>query len=288
VLGTRLSQTGNEPLLGYYPPILDKVLFYDVQRLMSGNLGTKRGRRAEDEPNLFTGLARCANCGSSMRFFRENKNVNQRYIRCVSAVTNAGCNVEGYVNYDAFEKEVIGWLLLDQDDEVISLLGKKPTRKVVSSAELQALREQQTRLIDLAAGGLMNVKLVTEKLNALELQIAAHETQLVEEPPDDQLFTEKAWALVERHDDAQLAVADGEDAQELYAVRRELKAAFQRSLECIKIFPEVRSGDKYKCKFSVVFRGYDGEPTRKYTRPALIRVKGVWNGARGETPRQAS
>lgn len=282
VIGTRVSQAGYEPLLDFYPPIISKEEFYDVQRLMSGAIGTKRGRRAEDEPNLFTGLLFCAHCGARMQFFRATKNVSQRYLRCDNAIKAVGCESAdgGYVNYDALEKEVIGWLLLDQDEDVVTLLDKKPTQKVTTSAELQSLKEQQARLIDLVSEGLMNPRLVREKLNALEMQISHHEATLVAEPEaDERLFAEKAWALVERHEDARLAVEAGEDPQELYAVRRELKTAFQRSLERINVFPEKRVKNIHRCKFSVRFRGYDGEPARKYERPALNHVKGVFNGA---------
>lgn len=94
------------------------------------------------------------------------------------------------------------------------------------------------------------------------------------------MFAENALALVERHDDALLAVADGEDPLQLHAVRRELKAAFQRSLERINVFEERRVGFVHHCKLSVRFRGYDDEPERTYTRPALQHVKGAWNGAK--------
>lgn len=208
--------------------------------------------------------------------------VTQRYLRCNSAVDGAGCKTTGFINYDAFEKEVIGWLLLDQEEDFIALLDKKPTVKVVASAEVKALKEQQARLIDLAADGLINPALVKAKLNELEMQIGHHESVVIEPEPDALMFEEKAWHLVERHDDAVLAVADGDDPQQLYAVRRELKAAFHRSLEKVSIFTEERKGDKHLCKFSVRFRGYEGEPVHEYTRPALTHLKGVWNKARAK------
>jgi DNA invertase Pin-like site-specific DNA recombinase len=280
VIGTRVSQAGYEPLLDYYPPIISKTEFYDVQRLMGGPIGTKRGRRADDEPNIFTGLLFCAHCGSRMRFFRASKTVTQRYLRCNSAVDGAGCKTTGFINYDAFEKEVIGWLLLDQDEDYVALLDKKPTVKVASNAEVQSLKEQQARLIDLAASGVMNPRMVTDKLNALEMQIRHHETIVIEPAAEELMFEEKAWHLVERHDDAVLAVADGEDPEQLHAVRRELKAAFSRSLARINVYAETRIKDTHHCKFSVCFRGYVGEAEHSYERPALQNVKGVWNKPR--------
>ncbi|MCR5881547.1 recombinase family protein [Rhizobacter sp. J219] len=273
VIGTRVSQAGYEPRPDHYTPIISKAEFYDVQRLMSANIGTKRGKRSDDEPNLFTGLLYCSLCGTRTRFFRANKYVSQRYLRCEAALSHR-CTARN-VNYDAFEKEVIGFLLLDQDEDFVSILDKKPSRKAVSSAELQSLKDQQERLIDLAADGLMNTRMVTEKLNAIEMQIK--HLQTVEEPePEERMFAEKAWALAERHENALL----GDDPQELHAVRRELKAAFARSIERLTVHPEQRVGDEHLCRFGVRFRGYEGEVIREYTRPALIRVKGVWNQGR--------
>lgn len=171
---------------------------------------------------------------------------------------NKRCDA-GFLNYDALEKEVIGWLLLDQDEDFVALLDKKPTRKVVTNAGLRRLREQQARLIDLAASGVMNSKMVAEKLNELEMQLRHHETVVQEREADERMFTEKARALVERHDNAGL----GDD-----------------QLERISVFAETRDGNKHLCKFSVRFRGYEGEPEREHEheRPELIRVKGVWKG----------
>jgi hypothetical protein len=113
-------------------------------------------------------------------------------------------------------------------------------------------------------------------LNALELQIKAQEAIVVQAQPNERMFAERAWELVERHDDAQL----GDDPVLLVAVRRELKAAFQRALSVINVFPEERVGDVVNCKFSVNFRGYDGWPEREYQRPALVNVRGVFNGSK--------
>lgn len=209
VIGVRLSQARKEPILDHYPPIISKTEFQAVQTLMSANIGTKRGKRSEDEPNLFTGLLYCSECGTRTRFFRQNKNVSQQYLRCEAAL-NHRCTA-GNVNYDAFEKEVIGFLLLDQDDAVVSILDKKPTRKALMGAEIETLKEQQARLIDLAASGVMDTTLVRDKLNAIELKI--REMDVIEPEADERLFAEKAWALAERHDDALLAVADGEEPQ---------------------------------------------------------------------------
>lgn len=276
VIGTRLSQANHEPLIDYYPPIVTKTLFYEVQRLMSSaSKGTRAGRRPEDTPNLFTGLVRCAQCGASMRFFRASKSVSQQYLKCHDAVIKLGCDA-GYINYDALEADVIGWLLMDQDEEIVPILEKKPARKkAVHGAEIQALKEQQSRLLDLLTSGLMNSKPVAEKLNAIELQIRAHEAGMVLDaaPDDERLPAEKAWSLAVNLQDATL----GDDPTALAAVRREVKVAFQKAIRVIRIAPEVRVDDDITVALQVEFNGYDDVVKHTYSRPALRHVKGVFN-----------
>jgi DNA invertase Pin-like site-specific DNA recombinase len=279
VIGTRISQAGHEPLVGFYKPIIEKSMFYEVQKLMTAtNKGNHSGRRAVDEPNLFAGIGRCALCGSSLRFFRATPRVSQRYLKCVRSIIRKGCDAS-YVNYDALEQQVIGWLLMDQDEEVVPILEKKPVRKKAeNAAEIKALKDQQARLIDLASRGLMNSQPVVEKMNAIELQIKEYETSILleDEDGDDRLPAEKAWSLAVRHQDAEL----GDDKEAWYAVRRELKTAFQKSILAIHVYPERRIDDVMHCKISAQFRGYDGEPIHEYTRPALNNVRGVQNGTK--------
>lgn len=276
VIGTRLSQVNYEPLTDYYPAIIEKPLFYEVQRLMnSSSKGTRAGRRPDDEPNLFTGLIRCGACGASMRFFRASKTVSQQYIKCQDAVIKHKCDAS-YINYDALEADIIGWLLMDQDEEIVPILEKKPARKkAVHSAEIQALKEQRARFLELLGKGLMNSQPVFERLNAIELQIKDHEHGLVFEAPEDdeRLPAEKAWSLAVKLQDATLA----DDDEALAAVRREVKVAFQKAIRVIRVAPEVREGDDIAVSLEVEFNGYDGVVEHQYTRRALRHIKGVFN-----------
>ncbi|MEB0059790.1 recombinase family protein [Variovorax sp. LG9.2] len=274
VIGVRVSQAGYPPREGYYPRVIPSELYYDVQKLMSSDIGTKRGRRSMDEKNLFSGLLKCAECGSGMRFFAESPRVSQQYVRCLKAVTNAGCNAP-YVNYGAFEKEAIGWLLVDQDEELVPLRDKKkPTKRWVTEAEIQQLADEQSRLENVIAKAL-NPAPFLARHNANELKLKVLRSAVEEEPDfDERLFPERALELVEKHQDA--ALSGNKD--ELLAVRREIRTAFYRGIKLIRVFPEERADDEHVCTFAVTFRSFDGEHTRRYKRPALQNPKGVRNG----------
>lgn len=277
VIGTRLSQASYEPLLEYYPAIITKTLFYEVQRLMSSaSKGTRAGRTALDQPNLFTGLLRCGQCGASMRFFRPSKTVTQQYVKCHDAVVKLNCDA-GYVNYDALEADLIGWLLMDQNEEIVEILEKKPARKkAIHGAEVQTLKEQRNNLVELMMKGLVNPTYVAEKLNNIELQIKDHESGMVEEsiPDDDErLPAEKAWTLAVNLQDATL----GDDPVALANIRSEIKVAFQKAIRVIRVPPEVRTDHEITVHLEVEFNGYDAVVQHQYKRRALRHVKGVYN-----------
>ncbi|RYH32001.1 MAG: hypothetical protein EON54_21040 [Alcaligenaceae bacterium] len=247
---------------------------------MSANINVKRGRRPSDEPNLFARLARCSKCGGALRFFRESANVSQRYLKCYHAVSKA-CSA-GFVNYDAFEKEVIGWLLLDQDDSLIKLTERKPDTKPAAATRIQELRARQEKLVELAGSDLSSIPAIRAGLMTTELEIRELTKAELDSPPEETLFAERAWELVERHENAKLSG----DKEALYEVRGEIKVAFQRSISKITVYPERRIGDLHYCKFDVTLRSRDGELHRKYTRPALTRIKGVYNGANSSTEKR--
>lgn len=276
VIGTRLSQAGYPPREGYYPSVISTELYYDVQKLMTSEIGTKRGRRSAEERNLFAGLLKCAECGSGMRYFAESPRVNQRYIRCLKAVTKAGCNAP-HVNYDAFEAEAIGWLLIDQDEELIPLRDKsRPTKRWVTQAEIQQIVDEQARLEGVIPRAI-NPSPFLAQHNANELKLKVLRSVVLEEPDfDERLFPEKALELAEKHQDAVLSG----DKVALIAVRQELRVAFYKGVKLIRVFPERRIEDEHICKFAVTFRSFDGEHLRTYKRPALQNPKGVRNGSR--------
>ncbi len=67
------------------------------------------GRRGEVWSNLFTGIAKCAECGGSM--FLSHRNVSQKkagWLRCTTAVRNKrGCSNNTSIPYASLEKDII-------------------------------------------------------------------------------------------------------------------------------------------------------------------------------------
>jgi DNA invertase Pin-like site-specific DNA recombinase len=87
VNGKRVNIPDGEPFQ-YYPPVIDKVLFNQVQKIISDN-GKKDGRgggRGDLVNNLFGQMAYCSICGSPMRYLNRGDEPQIRQFRCSKAM----------------------------------------------------------------------------------------------------------------------------------------------------------------------------------------------------------
>lgn len=263
VIGTLVSRKGHEPLMDHYTPIISKELFYEVQSHLTRRGIQKGGAAPDDIPNLFSGLLRCGGCGGSLRYNRSSTG-RFAYLKCLNSLYKSGDCDAGAVQYEGVEKELLAFLLFDQDDELIPL--NKPVRanSVAShQAEIQSLKDQKNRLIELAQAGLTNISDTVQRLNDVEAKIKAVEAQIVIPPPIDEAreAVERAMSLFVEHEERSL---DSEPTR-YYEVRREIRTAFQKAIKRIDVLD-----DQVKIKFvwsdtQVPVRRTDtqGTPTHK-------------------------
>lgn len=110
------------PVPNYYPVTVPEADFLRVGRALDDRRKAP-GRRGEGIPNLFTGLAKCASCGSSMGL--ENKGPppkGARYFVCSNARRRAGC--------ENFKR----WRLETVEDAVMSRLWHADLERVLPKA----------------------------------------------------------------------------------------------------------------------------------------------------------
>lgn len=104
----RKTRRAAEPVEDYYPAILERATFENVQAMMRDVRSPFRGRHAvtTEVGNLFGGLARCPLCEGSMT--RVNKGVGggKPYLVCSKAKAGAGCKYRG-VPYEQVEQAFI-------------------------------------------------------------------------------------------------------------------------------------------------------------------------------------
>jgi DNA invertase Pin-like site-specific DNA recombinase len=98
-----------EPLEGYYPAVIERSEFENVQSLLRGGRSPLRGRHAANGTvsNIFGGLARCPLCNSSMT--RVNKGVGggRPFLVCSSARVGGGCRPYHAVPYQQTEEAFV-------------------------------------------------------------------------------------------------------------------------------------------------------------------------------------
>jgi DNA invertase Pin-like site-specific DNA recombinase len=128
-----------DPIPGYFPAIIDQQQFYQVQIAKSERKVSGAGRKGRAYSNLFSGLAKCAYCGASMKF--ENKGAgreNNSYLICDHAMRRLGCTSLRW-RYNDFEASFIA--LVNEIDfaEILDGPGKAGAQETIQT-DIDALR----------------------------------------------------------------------------------------------------------------------------------------------------
>ncbi len=118
-----------------HEPIIDRDTWEMVQKHTA-----RTKRRAPKKENarkhIFSGLIRCADCGSNMRYHTNTVNKDIHYFSCGNYVkdTRGTCPERHYIRADALEQIVIFELkrlaiMLQQDEELLAEILEKKTNK---------------------------------------------------------------------------------------------------------------------------------------------------------------
>lgn len=118
-----------------HEPIIDRDTWETVQKLT-----TRTKRRAPKKENarkhIFSGLIRCADCGSNMRYHTNTVNKDIHYFSCGNYVkdTRGTCQARHYIRADALEQIVIFELkrlaiMLQKDEDLLVDILERKTNK---------------------------------------------------------------------------------------------------------------------------------------------------------------
>jgi hypothetical protein len=155
-----------DPIVGYYPAIIDANKFALVQESMAKRKWIG-GRSRENVANLFAGISYCQDCGAKMRIVGTSG--RHTYLRCLTAYSNGGCK-EGRFPYVAAERAILRHLA---DDLSILVANLDDTSTHETSVTLRDQRNEFTRKIGNLIDSLADTKspLLVERINSLQLQI---------------------------------------------------------------------------------------------------------------------
>lgn len=170
--------TTNTFVEDYYPPIIDKTLFYEVQAMRKArdrNKGTTSAGRKGQCYNIFQGTAKCGYCGSPMHI-RRKPGINTGFLYCSGALQGSGCVGVSY-NIRQLESEFITFT---RELDLRRVLGEASADNEVTAkrASLDAcnamVEETETRLNNLMTaietGG--DMPILIQRLRDVEAQLS--------------------------------------------------------------------------------------------------------------------
>lgn len=143
-----------EPIQDYFPRIIDNETFFAAQTKLSEN--RNKGGRTGKGSNLFTHLAKCPYCGSSMQFMDKGKPPKGfKYLVCYNNKNGKGCPVKTTARYEEAERTILEFChklkpeqVLPNRSEQEKLCRSLRTRISGKSAEKSDLESQIDNLVD--------------------------------------------------------------------------------------------------------------------------------------------
>jgi len=142
-----------EPIKTYYPKIINEDQFYEVKE-GKNNRNIGGGRKGINISNLFSQIAKCGYCGSSMHYLNKGRPPKGgRYLVCDKANRKLGCYMSLWtyddfeINFLTFVSEInLGELFKDKPDTEIENLNKLLTSKRQRYQENQSKIKKFTNL----------------------------------------------------------------------------------------------------------------------------------------------
>ncbi len=115
----RKGEPVGEPIPDYYPAIVSEDMFYKAQSArISRRNPASAGRKGDKFSNLFTGLCKCLECGSTFRLI---KNGRSHMFRCNSNYMDNGCTCSKRWRYKDVENTAL--LMLSEKIDWFTALG---------------------------------------------------------------------------------------------------------------------------------------------------------------------
>lgn len=136
-----------EPILDYYPQVVETELFHAVQQMLKVNQG--KGGRTGKATNLFVHICKCAYCGGPMRFEDKGKPPKgAKYLRCDYGVRRVKCSRQHGIRYDEVEALILDNCPMLRPEQVLPDPDEKARE---SDAILQRIQGRKAERQDIAS-----------------------------------------------------------------------------------------------------------------------------------------
>jgi DNA invertase Pin-like site-specific DNA recombinase len=233
-----------EPIAGYFPAIIPEDLFFQAQYSRSQRKSGGSGRKGPGYTNLFTGLAHCAYCHSTIAF--ENKGSGTRggtYLVCGNAQRGRGCDATRW-RYRDFEASFLAFVQELDLESIISANEDAEKRKRLQD-EVSAIRGElsataalmeQTYAV-LSAGG--PPEFVAGKLNELTARQSELSERLASTEAEQRDFNDRDLRFYTSREEIKALVKRLQmpPSDELYKLRAQIASRLKVLVETLLIAP---------------------------------------------------
>lgn len=168
-----------EPIANYYPQIIEKPLFYKVEKLLARAKSKPASGPKSNVTNLFTGLVKCACCGGSMVIKQSGLHYGKyayTSLVCYNAMRGNGCRYHT-IQYSYVERAVLT-LLFSKVIPAMSATDTRQEKLTTLYGDLAAAQKQKAIWVEIIETGKVPSETAAQKLNALETKEKALKRQI--------------------------------------------------------------------------------------------------------------
>lgn len=186
-----------DPIPDYFPAIISQDEYFLLQNLRAERFkGNSRARKGNEVPNLFSGIAKCGYCGSTMIMLANAKNdrrvpKRRKFLACDGARRGHGCYGVQW-EYTEFETSVLTFCRGIDFEAVLGNTSNNAKQIVLSlreqiastTAEIEEKRSRMSRLLEAIELGGNTPSTVMERIKKLESEIevlAKAQSELIRE-----------------------------------------------------------------------------------------------------------
>lgn len=169
--------TTNTFVEDYYPPIIDKTLFYEIQAMRKARdrgKGTMNAGRKGQCYNIFQGTAKCGYCGSPMHI-RRKPGINTGFLYCSKSLQGGGCVSVSYnirnleSEFVTFTRELDLHRVLGEESADNGVTAKRASVAACSAMVEETETKQKNLLAAIETGG--DMPILVQRLQDVQAQL---------------------------------------------------------------------------------------------------------------------
>lgn len=153
-----------EPIIDYYPAIIEKEVYEKVNRLIKGNAGRKgnAGGRIGKAGNLFSHLLICGHCQGKMVYMDKGIGGGGKYLRCSRAKYNSGCDALS-IKYELVEDGILNYCVGLDPSSIIPQSSKRLIQINNLHTKVESLEHEKEAITSKMDSLILNIEEVKTK-----------------------------------------------------------------------------------------------------------------------------